>query len=165
MDIDPGSVVLPAGAPPAPDAAPAPATIQIDPGSVQLPEPPSILESVGRGALQGASMGFADEIAGAIGAATSKKTYTEARDESRAAFDLAKSTNPKAYLAGEVGGGFAGALAPGAVAGPRQGRRCRRWRQSRGPRPRRRSPVSPRAERPPGPPTAGRRRSATRQRT
>lgn len=121
MDIDPGSVVLPGGAPPAPAAAPAPAEIQIDPGSVQLPEPPSILESAGRGALQGASFGFADEIAGAIGAATSKKTYTEARDESRAAYERAKEENPKAYLAGEVGGGLASALAPGALLGKAAG--------------------------------------------
>lgn len=121
MDIDPGSVVLPGGAPPAPAAAPAPAEIQIDPGSVQLPEPPSILESAGRGALQGASFGFADEIAGAIGAATSKKTYTEARNESRDAYSLAKDTNPRAYFAGEVGGGLAGALAPGALLGKAAG--------------------------------------------
>lgn len=80
-------------------------------------EPPSILESVGRGALQGASFGFADEIAGALGAAFTPKTYRQARDESRAAYAAAKEANPKAYVAGEIGGGLASAVIPGGVLG------------------------------------------------
>ena len=81
------------------------------------PPPPTILESAARGALQGASFGFADEIAGALGSAFGPKTYVQARDESRKAYEAAKAENPKAYLAGEVGGGLASAVVPGGVLG------------------------------------------------
>lgn len=71
------------------------------------------MESVGRGALQGATFGFADEIAGALGAAFGDKTYQQARDESRAKFKAAEDENPKAYMAGDLGGGLATAFVPG----------------------------------------------------
>lgn len=78
-------------------------------------------ESFGRGALQGATLGFADEISGAIESAAGSlgltdvdKTYAQARDESRANFDTAQQANPMTSLAGNVGGGLATMLIPGA---------------------------------------------------
>lgn len=71
------------------------------------------MESGIRGAAQGASMGFADEITGAVESILTDKTYREARDESRKAYDAAKLANPKTYMAGEFGGAAATALVPG----------------------------------------------------
>jgi hypothetical protein len=71
------------------------------------------IESAIRGAAQGASMGFADEITGALESATSDKSYQQARDESRTAYKAAEESNPKTYLGGEFGGAAATALIPG----------------------------------------------------
>lgn len=72
---------------------------------------PGIGESVARGALQGATFGFADEISGAIEGALSDKPFTtayrEARDASRARFRAAEAANPKASFVGNIVGGFA----------------------------------------------------------
>lgn len=73
-------------------------------------------ESAARGVAQGASLGFADEIAGAAESLFTDKTYEQARDESRANFKRAKEVNPNAYLAGEFGGGAATMLVPGMAA-------------------------------------------------
>jgi hypothetical protein len=67
---------------------------------------------------QGASFGFADEIAGLGGATKDALTgkgfeYKKKRDEWRKWFDEAKKTNPKSYLAGELGGSVGTALIPG----------------------------------------------------
>lgn len=69
-------------------------------------------ESLGRGALQGATMGFSDEIVGALESAFTDKTYEQARNESRAANAIAQEANPWTYGAGEMGGGLATALVP-----------------------------------------------------
>lgn len=60
-----------------------------------------------RGAAQGASFGFADELTGALESAFSDKSYTDARDESRKAYAEAQDRSPYAYGAGEIAGGFA----------------------------------------------------------
>lgn len=80
-------------------------------------------ESAGRGALQEATLGTADEIAGGIGALGSLfsdeklvDAYTRIRDESRAANKAAEEANPNAYLAGQVGGGLATVVLPGGAA-------------------------------------------------
>lgn len=78
-------------------------------------EESSRLESLGRGALQGATFGFADEISGAAESLFSDKTYQQARDESRANFDHAKESHPGYYLGGEVLGGVATSAAGGAA--------------------------------------------------
>ena len=72
----------------------------------ETPEAPGYAASATRGAAQGATLGFADEIAGA-GAAMwpGGQDYTEARDESRERFDAARAANPKTFLAGELLGG------------------------------------------------------------
>lgn len=75
---------------------------------------PSALESFGRGALQGVTGGFADEITGAIEHAITGKRYAQARDESRANYKAAEEANPTASLAGNVGGGLASIFLPGA---------------------------------------------------
>jgi len=61
-----------------------------------------------RMAAQGASFGFADELAG-LGAAVTPggKGYTEARDESRQRVEDLRGLNPGASLASELAGGVA----------------------------------------------------------
>lgn len=87
--------------------------------------PISKTESALRGAAQGATFGFADELqGGALGAleafksggATSfREAYEQQRDAARAKFTAAAQENPLAYLGGQVAGGIAGsALTPGA---------------------------------------------------
>lgn len=76
-------------------------------------ETPGQLESLIRGGAQGASMGFADEITGALESLGGDKTYQQARDESRANYKAAEEANPKTYLGGEFGGAAATALIPG----------------------------------------------------
>lgn len=73
----------------------------------------SQLESAIRGIVQGVSLGFADEITGALEAAISDKTYAQARDESRKKYEEAKASNPITYGAGEIGGAIGTALIPG----------------------------------------------------
>lgn len=108
LDIDPGSVQLPAGA--------APGGLDIDPASVQVPSAapqPSTLAAVGRGALQGATFNFSDEITGALESLISDKTYQQARDEARANNAAAREAHPVAFGAGEFAGGAASTLVPG----------------------------------------------------
>jgi hypothetical protein len=90
---------------------------------------PSQLESGLRGAAQGVTMGFADELAGAgesaldalmgrINPVTDLATsYQQHRDESREAFKKAQETNPKTYFGGEL----AGSVLPAALAPEAQG--------------------------------------------
>jgi len=94
--------------------------------------PPSVLDSLGRGAAQGLSLGFRDELAGALkspmGAAKKAGSflgykplngdedlaaYLAERNASRALDEKAKKANPKSFLAGEIGGGVATAIVPG----------------------------------------------------
>lgn len=84
----------------------------------------SELESGGQGALQGATLGFSDEIGGALGAGMEKLAgnpdkksledlYKEYRDFQRSRNDQAQKDNPKSYLAGNVAGAIgSSALAP-----------------------------------------------------
>lgn len=82
---------------------------------------PSQTESLLRGAAQGLSMQYADEIAGALGAAKhalktgeiSPETYRKERDIYRAADEEARQENPKTFLASEVAAGMLPTLAPG----------------------------------------------------
>ncbi|MDQ3230509.1 MAG: hypothetical protein M3Q07_01720 [Pseudobdellovibrionaceae bacterium] len=76
-------------------------------------EDPSILESAVRGAAQGLTFGLADEATGALESTFSEKTYEQARDESRKAYQDAEKANPGAYLAGDVSGSIATAFIPG----------------------------------------------------
>lgn len=70
-------------------------------------------ESFARGAAQGLSFGFADEITGLLESLGTDKPYQQARDESRANYETAREANPKMTVAGELGGGLAGAFVPG----------------------------------------------------
>lgn len=94
--------------------------------------PASQMESLGRGALQGATAGFADEASASLGAAMQKATthepesYAEVRrrylESDREANRVAQESNPKTYLAGQVGGGvgataLAAPLLPAKAAG------------------------------------------------
>lgn len=85
-------------------------------------ETPSLGESAIRGATQGATLGFADEIAGGVEALWEKakgdptefgKLYQQFRDESRQNFEEARKANPKTYGASEIGAGVATAFVPG----------------------------------------------------
>jgi len=102
----------------------------------QEPEAPtSQTESLLRGAAQGATGGFADELAGAASALYSGVTslpggsaaksaelagegYVRGRDESRAAYGRAAQDNPLTYSAGDLAGtiGSAALLPGGALA-------------------------------------------------
>jgi hypothetical protein len=75
--------------------------------------PPSTAAAVLRGAGQGLTMGFGDELGGAIGSMFSRKTYEQIRDEIRAADKAAQEAHPFAFGAGEIGGGIGSALIPG----------------------------------------------------
>ena len=81
----------------------------------QQPEPVSELESTARGAIQGATLGFADEISGAVESAFTEKTFEQARDESRSNFKDAQVANPVAYIMGEVAGGIATTVSTGGL--------------------------------------------------
>lgn len=75
----------------------------------------SQIESALRGAAQGASFGFADELTGAVesGLINPEKTYEQARNESRANYQQAQQANPGTYMAGNIGGAIAPALISG----------------------------------------------------
>lgn len=91
-------------------------------------EEPSALESYARGAWQGGTMGFADELVGGAEALKDKAMgsdealadlYRQHRDESRENFQRAEEANPGLTTAGRVAGGVATALVPGL--GPAKG--------------------------------------------
>ena len=71
----------------------------------------SKLESLGRGGAQGLSFGFADELTGALESMIGDKTYEQARDESRNEYTKAEEANPKTFMAGNVAGAVAPAIA------------------------------------------------------
>lgn len=83
------------------------------------PESTSKLESGLRGLAQGASLGFADELTGALESTAGSlglvpdKTYEQSRDESRAQYLKAQTDNPVTYGAGQIGGGLATMAIPG----------------------------------------------------
>jgi hypothetical protein len=86
-------------------------------------EGPSSLESLGRGALQGGTLGFGDEIYGGGSAAVDAvkkgtlsdfvKDYVAARDDVRKGNDAAKKAHPYLYGTGEVGGSILPTIATG----------------------------------------------------
>jgi hypothetical protein len=84
-------------------------------GAQEAPEQqePGRLEALGRGALQGATFGFADEAQGALESIFTDKTYQQARDAARAANARAQAAHGGFYGAGEIGGGIASAFVPG----------------------------------------------------
>jgi len=67
---------------------------------------PSLASAIGRGALQGATLGFSDEISGALESLFTDKSYKQARDESRAANQAAAEAHPVATAASELGAGL-----------------------------------------------------------
>lgn len=103
--------------------------------NVPVPPEMSQLESAGLGLAQGATLGGADELEGAIrgspaGAFKSAtegflgkdvsqdpdvQKYVEARDIARQRYKEAEEANPKTYLAGQIGGGLASSFIPGAA--------------------------------------------------
>lgn len=94
---------------------------------------PSVAESTMRGAAQGATFGFADEMTAGVGALIDKgqaalgqrgdislgDAYRTRRDVIRTRDDRSKVENPIAYTAGSVAGAVGTALTPaGAILGP-----------------------------------------------
>lgn len=87
----------------------------------------SSLESAAEGLVQGVTVGFGDEIEGAVKAGWRSMTgderpyselYEEERDLARKDIALAKEANPNAFLTGEIGGGIGSiALTGGTTAG------------------------------------------------
>lgn len=80
-------------------------------------EEPGLLEAGLRGAKQGVTFGFGDEITGALESAFTAKTYKQARDEARANDKRAREAHPIGFGVGEILGGAATALVPGAELG------------------------------------------------
>lgn len=75
------------------------------------------LEAGARKLASGASMGFSDEVAGALKALTGSQSYDQARDEYRQGDEAAGQALPSGVgTALEIGGGLASSLIP--VAGP-----------------------------------------------
>lgn len=70
-------------------------------------------EAGARGAVQGVSLGFADEVAGALRGLISDDSMATEIEKSRVRDALAKMDERGVYTTGEVGGAIAGALVPG----------------------------------------------------
>lgn len=95
------------------------------------PADPGILSAALRGGAQGATLGFADELAGAGGAgidalrkmSTSDlvKDYIANRDKYRQGDEAARASHPYAFGGGEVTGGLASALGTGGLGGGLKG--------------------------------------------
>lgn len=85
----------------------------------------SKFESVMRGAGQGLTLGFQDELAGLISSLFSDRTYEEARDTSRRLNKEAREANPKTFMAADIGGAVLPAVvatvASGGTAAPAAG--------------------------------------------
>lgn len=84
------------------------------PTRAELGDGPGKIESMLRGAAQGVTFGFADEITGAVSSLLSDKSYQEARDASRANYDAAREANPGYFIGSEIAGGIATTVVPGA---------------------------------------------------
>lgn len=69
------------------------------------------VESAARGAAQGLSLGFADEIAAGVESTFTEKTYEDSVAESRENFRRAETDNPVAFTGGDIAGSIAGGLA------------------------------------------------------
>ena len=82
--------------------------VQLD--ALEHEESTSASEAALRGAAQGISLGFSDEIQSGIESAFSDKTYAQALEENRAIMETAKQEHPVAFTGGEIGGGL---LIPG----------------------------------------------------
>lgn len=76
-------------------------------------EQPGMVEAGLRGLKQGVTLGFGDELTGAIESLFTSKTYKQSRDEARASDKAAQGAHPWVYGAGELGGGVATSLVPG----------------------------------------------------
>jgi hypothetical protein len=98
---------------------------EIQPSVEQPKQDIGYLESLLRGGAQGATFGFADEIAGASDAIPTAlnvltgsgkfddvvKSYKAGRDISRDAFKAAEEANPKTFMGGQIAGGILPAIA------------------------------------------------------
>jgi hypothetical protein len=119
VGFDPDAFLGAAPAKPAPVAAPAggfdpDAFVGAPAEAPAAPAPePSGIEAAARGLKQGATLGFGDELTGAIESLFSDKTYRQARDEARANDKAAQAAHPLLYGAGELGGGVATSFIPG----------------------------------------------------
>ncbi len=77
------------------------------------PQGPSELRSGLLGGLQGASLGYADEIEAGLKSLLPGRNYQSEIANVRKEYEEAEKTNPKSYLGGEVAGGIGTALIPG----------------------------------------------------
>jgi hypothetical protein len=83
---------------------------------IGAPETPGSISSALRGVKQGLTFDFGDEIAGALEAAFTSKTYKQARDEARAKDRAARESSPLAFGLGQILGAGATMAIPGAGA-------------------------------------------------
>lgn len=79
------------------------------------------LKSAGLGAAEGATFGFADEIAGGLGSLFTGRTYADVRDSAREVFKSAQAANPKTYAAGNIAGAVLSPVGNKLTAGAKAG--------------------------------------------
>lgn len=99
---------------------------------LQASEEPGALSSFGRGAAQGVSFGFADELSAGVkalprllpGGESFGDAYSSEVAENRAEDEAARSAHPIATLAGELVGAVAPAIATGGASAPVSGARA-----------------------------------------
>jgi len=120
MAWNPGSAPAQPAPTPAPSSGPYAALMAWDPNGAKPANEVGTLEAVGRGALQGATLGFADEATGVIGGLSNAlqgksfvQGYRAERDEARANNQAAIDQHPLAYGAGDLAGGVATSFVPG----------------------------------------------------
>lgn len=102
--------------PDGPVVMPGPSQAPIVPdGPIQVPGQVGALESIHRGALQGVTMGFSDEIAGAVRSLFGGKDYRREREKERSANTQASEQHPYLYGGAELAAGLATPI-PGAGA-------------------------------------------------
>lgn len=77
------------------------------------PELPSQLQSLGLGAAQGATMGFADEGEAALRSMLENASYEDLLKNARERYRVAEEANPWSYGGGQFGGGLVTAAVPG----------------------------------------------------
>lgn len=76
-------------------------------------EPMGAGESIVRGAFQGATLGFGDELTGAVRSLFGPNTYQQERDAAREANASASESHPWLYGGGELAGGIGTVFIPG----------------------------------------------------
>ena len=74
---------------------------------------PTDVNALWEGALQGGSFGFSDEAQALLSSIFTDKKYRDRWNELQKDIELARTTSPKMFYAGQIGGGIASSFLPG----------------------------------------------------